>query len=208
MPVCIVSVLGLVRQPSDVRGERVNQRENVRTNMVDGAVRLLATQGVEGTSFSEVLAAADAPRGSVYHHFPGGKSELMHAALDRASERSLAAMEAFRGQSAPEVLEHFLELWRGLLEYSHLNAGCAVLAVTVTGPESDLHDHVGSIFKAWTDLLTELFVAGRLRVDAAHRMATLTIAATEGAIVLARAQRSTDPFDEVAATLMDLVQGI
>ena len=186
----------------------MNQRENVRTNMVDGAVRLLATQGVEGTSFSEVLAAADAPRGSVYHHFPGGKSELMHAALDRASERSLAAMEAFRGQSAPEVLEHFLELWRGLLEYSHLNAGCAVLAVTVTGPESDLHDHVGSIFKAWTDLLTELFVAGRLRVDAAHRMATVAIAATEGAIVLARAQRSTDPFDEVAATLMDLVQGI
>jgi TetR/AcrR family transcriptional regulator, lmrAB and yxaGH operons repressor len=176
--------------------------------MVDGAVRLLATQGVEGTSFSEVLAAADAPRGSVYHHFPGGKSELMHAALDRASERSLAAMEAFRGQNAREVLEHFLELWRGLLEYSHLNAGCAVLAVTVTGPESNIHDHVGSIFKAWTDLLTELFVVGGLRVDAAHRMATVAIAATEGAIVLARAQRSTDPFDEVAATLMDLVQGI
>jgi hypothetical protein len=45
-------------------------------------------------------------------------------------------------------------------------------------------------------------------VDAAHRMATLTIAATEGAIVLSRAQRSRDPFDEVAGTLMDLVQGI
>jgi TetR/AcrR family transcriptional repressor of lmrAB and yxaGH operons len=186
----------------------VNPRENVRTNMVDGAVRLLATQGVEGTSFSEVLAAADAPRGSVYHHFPGGKSELVHAALDRASERSLAAMEALRGRSAPEVLEHFLALWRGLLDNSNLNAGCAVLAVTVTGPESDIHDHVGSIFKAWTDLLTDLFVAGGLRVDAAHRMATLTIAATEGAIVLTRAQRSRDPFDEVVGALMDLVQGI
>jgi TetR/AcrR family transcriptional repressor of lmrAB and yxaGH operons len=186
----------------------MNPRENVRSNMVDSAVRLLATQGVEGTSFSEVLAAADAPRGSVYHHFPGGKSELIHAALDRASERSLAAMEAFRGQSASEVLEHFLELWRGLLDNSHLSAGCAVLAVTVTGPESDLHDHVGSIFKSWTDLLRELFVAGGLSEDAAHRMATVAIAATEGAIVLARAQRRTDPFDEAAATLMDLVQGI
>ncbi len=184
----------------------MNPRESVRTNMVDGAVRLLATQGVEGTSFSEVLAAADAPRGSVYHHFPGGKSELMHAALDRASEQSLAAMEAFRGQSAPEVLEHFLELWRGLLNGSQLSAGCAVLAVTVTGPESDIHDHVGSIFKAWTGRLAELFVAGGLPEHSAHRMATVTIAATEGAVVLSRAQRSTEPFDDVANTLSGLVR--
>jgi TetR/AcrR family transcriptional repressor of lmrAB and yxaGH operons len=186
----------------------VNPRENVRSNMVNGAVRLLATQGVEGTSFSEVLAVANAPRGSVYHHFPGGKSELVHAALDRASEQSLAAMEAFRGQSAPEVLGHFLELWRGLLEHSNLRAGCAVLAVTVTSPQSDIHDHAGSIFKAWTDLLTDLFVAGGLRVDVAYRIATVTIAATEGAVILSRAQRSTDPFEEVAHTLVDLVEGI
>jgi TetR/AcrR family transcriptional regulator, lmrAB and yxaGH operons repressor len=186
----------------------VNPRENVRSNMVDGAVRLLATQGPAGTSFSEVLSAADAPRGSVYHHFPGGKSELIHAALDRANDLSLAAMEAFRGESAPEVLTHFLELWRGLLESSGLNAGCAVLAVTVTSPQSDIHDHVGSIFKAWTNLLTELFVVGGMSADAGHRMATVTIAATEGAIVLARAQKSTDPFDEVAGTLMNLVRGI
>ena len=42
-----------------------------------GAVRLLATKGVEGTSFAEVLEATDSPRGSVYHHFPGGKPELL-----------------------------------------------------------------------------------------------------------------------------------
>ena len=53
-------------------------------------MRLLATKGVEGTSFAEVLEATDSPRGSVYHHFPGGKPELLHAALDLASERGLA----------------------------------------------------------------------------------------------------------------------
>ena len=77
----------------------MNPRENVRSNMVDGAVRLLATEGVEGTSFKGVLVVAEAPRGSVYHHFPGGKSELLHAALDRVNERALGAMEASRGQS-------------------------------------------------------------------------------------------------------------
>ena len=72
-------------------------RGAVRARMVEGAVRLLATRGVEGTSFAEVLEATDSPRGSVYHHFPGGKPELLHAALDLASERGLAAMEATRG---------------------------------------------------------------------------------------------------------------
>jgi TetR/AcrR family transcriptional repressor of lmrAB and yxaGH operons len=186
----------------------VNPRENVRSNMVDGAVRLLATEGVEGTSFKEVLVAAEAPRGSVYHHFPGGKSELIHAALDRVSERALGAMEASRGQSAPEVLERFLGLWRALLDYSRLSAGCAVVSVTVAGPDGDSLDHVGTIFRTWTDQLAELFVAGGLSEDAAHRVATVTIAATEGAVILSRAQRSREPFDDVASTLSGLIRNV
>lgn len=174
--------------------------------MVEGALDLLATKGVEGTSFREVLAAADAPRGSVYHHFPGGKSELLHAALDRASDRALVLMEATRGRGAPAVLERFLALWRGLLDHSELRAGCAVVSVTVAGPEPDMLDHVGNIFRTWTTLLTELFVAGGVPAEAAHRTATMTIAAVEGAVVLSRAQRSREPFDEVAGALVNWVQ--
>lgn len=48
---------------------------DVRARMVAGAARLLAEKGMEGTSFAEVLAATGAPRGSTYHHFPGGKTE-------------------------------------------------------------------------------------------------------------------------------------
>ncbi len=185
----------------------MSPRENVRSSMVDGAVILLATRGVEGTSFKDVLGVANAPRGSVYHHFPGGKSELLHAALDRASGRALEAMESTRGQSALEVLERFLALWQGLLDHSHLRAGCAVVSVTVAGPEGDFLDHVGAIFRTWTEQLAELFVIGGMSEDAAQRMATVTIAATEGAIVLSRAEQSRAPFDEVASTLTDLIQG-
>ena len=82
-----------------------------------------------------------------------------------------------------------------------------MVSVTVAGPEGDVLDHVGTIFRTWTDLLAELFVAGGMPEEVAHRMATVTIAATEGAVVLSRAQQSRDPFDEVAGTLMDLVAG-
>jgi len=182
------------------------QRGDVRARMVEGAVRLLAINGVEGTSFAEVLAATDAPRGSVYHHFPGGKSELLHAALDLASERGMAAMEATRGQPAAIVVERFLDLWRSLLDRFQLSAGCAVLAVTVAANDTELLDHAGMIFRAWTDRLTDLFVAGGMKRNAATQLAVTVVAATEGAVALSRAQRSREPFDHVATTLRRLAK--
>ena len=130
MMTCIVPAdsrpRGMIRTRDMAQGD-------VRTKMVKGAAALLATKGVEGTSFAEVLAVTDAPRGSIYHHFPGGKSELVHAALDLVSTRALAVMESKRGSSAEAIVEQFLDLWRQLLDYSELTAGCAVVAVTVAG---------------------------------------------------------------------------
>jgi TetR/AcrR family transcriptional repressor of lmrAB and yxaGH operons len=183
-------------------------RGAVRARMVDGAVRLLATRGVEGTSFAEVLEATGSPRGSVYHHFPGGKPELLHAALDLASERGLAVMEATRGQPAEVVIERFLALWRGLLDWSRLSAGCAVVAVTVAANDDDLLDHAGTIFRTWTDLLTELCVAGGTDADSARQLAVTVIAATEGAVAMCRAERSKEPFEDVETLLLSLVKSL
>lgn len=178
---------------------------DVRTKMVKGAAGLLATKGVEGTSFAEVLAATDAPRGSIYHHFPGGKSELVHAALDLVNTRALAVMESRRGSSAAEIVEQFLDLWRQLLDNSELTAGCAVLAVTAAGSDLDLLDHTGAIFRDWTAHLAGLLVAGGVTETSAQQLAVMIIAATEGAVALCRAERSREPFDVVVKTLMQLV---
>jgi len=176
----------------------------VRARMVAGAVRLLATKGVEGTSFAEVLAATNSPRGSIYHHFPGGKPELLHAALDLASERGLAAMEATRGQPAVAVVQRFLDLWGELLDRSRLRAGCAVVAVSVAAADVDLLDHAGTIFRTWTERLTELCAAAGMSPESARRLAVTVIAATEGAVALCRAERSREPFEDVSVTLLSL----
>lgn len=181
-------------------------RGDVRARMVEGTVRLLAIRGVEGTSFAEVLEATGSPRGSIYHHFPGGKPELMHAALDLASKRGLAAMESTRGQPSVVVIERFLGLWRSLLDRSRLTAGCAVVAVTVAADNEELLDHAGTIFQTWTELLTELCVAGGTDVDSARPLAVTVIAATEGAVALCRAQRSIEPFEDVEIVLLSLVK--
>ncbi|MGD0638772.1 MAG: TetR/AcrR family transcriptional regulator [Nitrososphaerales archaeon] len=189
-------------------GKSRSPRGAVRARMVEGALRLLATRGVEGTSFAEVLEATGSPRGSVYHHFPGGKPELLHAALDLASERGLAAMETTRGKPPEVVVERFLTLWRGLLDWSHLTAGCAVVAVTVATTDDDLLDHAGTIFRTWTELLTELCAAGGTDTDSARQLAVTVIAATEGAVAMCRAERSRKPFEDVETALLSLVKSL
>ena len=156
--------------------------------MAAGAARLLASRGVRGASFAEVLALTGAPRGSTYHHFPGGKDELVLAALDVAAAQGREAMEPTRGKPAPDVVRAFAEMWQDLLERSELRSGCAVLAVAVDNKSERVREHAGAIFATWTDHLAELLIVGGVESDAAHPFATLMIAATEGAVAMSRAQ--------------------
>ena len=198
---------GMAEPTEGSTGRSRAPRGAVRARMVDGALRLLATKGVEGTSFAEVLQATDSPRGSVYHHFPGGKEELLHAALDLSSERGLAAMEATRGQPPKAVIQCFLAIWRDLLSQYNLSAGCAVVAVTVSETDDGLRDHAGRIFRNWSELLADLCETGGMDEGAARRIAVTVIAAVEGAVVMSRAERSKEPFDAVESVLVALVEG-
>jgi hypothetical protein len=104
------------------------------------------------------------------------------------------------------VIVRFLALWRDLLDYSPLTAGCAVVAVTVAANDDDLFDHAGTIFRSWTELLTDLCQAGGMNSGSARSLAVTVIAATEGAVALSRAERSVEPFEEVHRVLLSLVE--
>ncbi|HEY4224547.1 MAG TPA: TetR/AcrR family transcriptional regulator [Pseudolysinimonas sp.] len=173
----------------------------VRERMVESAVILLAKKGVQATSFSEVLEASGAPRGSLYHHFPDGKDELIAAAVDLAGERAVRLLDGLAGLPNDEILDAFLGMWRAVLDRSRFSAGCSVLAVTVAPSSPELLEHASSVFRAWRGRLAELFAAGGMPPDAARRFATSVVAASEGAVVLSRAEQSFEPFDLVAEGL-------
>jgi AcrR family transcriptional regulator len=179
---------------------------DVRERMIGGAVRLLAQQGLQGTSFAEVLQLTGAPRGSIYHHFPGGKNQLVTAALDAAGEHALTVLNGLAGAPAERVTESFLGLWRLLLERTDCRMGCAVLAVTVAADSPDLLTKAGTVFRTWRARLAELLEQGGSTPAFAAAFAVTLIAAAEGAVVLSRAERSIEPFDTVAAYLLDQVR--
>jgi TetR/AcrR family transcriptional regulator, lmrAB and yxaGH operons repressor len=182
---------------------------SVREQMVDSAVILLAKHGLDGTSFTEVLSASGAPRGSIYHHFPGGKDELIAAAIEVAGGRAVALLRSFEGRSPVEIVDGFFAMWRAVLERSQFSAGCSVLAVTVAGDHGSSGDPdgllraAGRVFRSWQSALAAVLAAGGVPAAAAEPFATLLIAASEGAVALSRAEQGYEPFDTVHQVLRD-----
>jgi TetR/AcrR family transcriptional regulator, lmrAB and yxaGH operons repressor len=178
----------------------------VRERMVASAVDLLARRGLQATSFSEVLERSGAPRGSVYHHFPAGKDEMVEAALDAAGDRAIELLDRKAGEPAEDIAAWFLHIWHEVLVRSNFEAGCAVLAVAVAAESPALLDHTARIFRTWRIKLAELLEQGGLAPKDAARFATTLVASSEGAVVLARAEQSLEPFDLVAEQLLEQVR--
>ena len=151
-------------------------------------------------------ASYGAPRGSVYHHFPGGKDELVSAAVDGALRRALDLMEPKAGASAVEVTEFFLAAWRATLTSSDFSAGCALVAVAVATDSPALRRQTAAAFITWRDQLARLLEEGGLTRVAAGQHAALLLAGSEGAVVISRAMGDLRAFDSAAAVLVEVVR--
>jgi AcrR family transcriptional regulator len=193
-------------------GKATNRKDRrvageVRQRMIDHAVVLLAQKGLQGASFNEILQASGAPRGSLYHHFPEGKEELVLAAMSAAAGRAEALLGPVRGQPADEAAEAFIALWRRVLTRSGLEAGCAVLAVTVTSDSAELRDRAGRIFRGWRALLASILSEGGVPPDRVDGLAAMLVSTCEGAVALARAEGALTPFELAATEQLRAVRG-
>jgi TetR/AcrR family transcriptional repressor of lmrAB and yxaGH operons len=174
-----------------------------RERMVASAASLIGARGVEATSFSEVLSDSRAPRGSIYHHFPGGKRQLVGEALRRTTEQVLAYQKGCRATTAFGVLEHFVGLFREALTAARCTAGCPVAGVVLDSyaEEGTLREIVRRSFRSWVSLLTRQLVALRVPRRRARALALTTLAAVEGGLILCRAEGSVEPLDVVVRQL-------
>jgi hypothetical protein len=118
----------------------------------------------------------------------------------------LAVLEPVRGKAADVVVQQFFDMWRSLLTATELRAGCAVLAVVVAGEEPETVEHAGEIFRTWRAHLGSMLVDGGLGRARAQALAALTIASAEGAVALARAEQSLEPFELVARQVVALAR--
>ena len=177
-----------------------------RAKMVRSAAKLIRTRGFTATSFSEVLAASGAPRGSIYHHFPNGKQQLAADAIQWTSERALTYQRSCPAQTPEGVLAWFVDMWRQIVVASQGAEGCVIAGVALdTGVGEELSGLVRETFRTWIGLLSDQFESAGVARRRARSISTAAVAAMEGALILCRSESSSAPLETVAAELTRLV---
>lgn len=182
-----------------------------RERMVRSAALLIRERGAHPTAIADVLAHSGAPRGSAYHYFPGGRTQLLCEAVDYASD--WVATQLGSATDSLRLLDELFDGYRNLLRDSNFRAGCPVVAVSVEAGDpakpdqsAPLIERAAAAFARWTALIAERLAADGVPADRAADLAMLVMTSFEGAIVVSRATRELTALDTVHRQLRTLVQ--
>lgn len=183
-----------------------------RERMVASAALLIRERGAHATAISDVLEHSGAPRGSAYHYFPGGRTQLLCEAVDYAGEYVAGLID--QSHDGVDLLDTLLGRYRQQMLASDYRAGCPIAAVSVESGESEDRDrmapvieHAAAVFDRWTELTAQRFIADGIALDRARELALLVVSTIEGAILLARVRRDLTPLDVAHRQLRELVAG-
>src|SRR5437868_4562331 len=100
--------------------------------MLDSAARLFREHGYNGTGFRDIVQHSHAPRGSIYHHFPGGKAQLGVEAVIAAGD-FITGLFA-KGVDSDDFVAGFQRFWGWWIEFIEADnfvAGCPIVGVAV-----------------------------------------------------------------------------
>lgn len=192
--------------PPPIRRD-TGQLHPTRLRLVQVAARLFQQRGLNGVGVTEILSEAGVPKGSLYHHFPGGKPELAQAAIAWVADEAIAGIE--RGVAAGIGVAGYIgKLARDSaqwLEKTNFRDGSllAVIGQEEAAAAGPIGDAVKVAYQRIELRLAKWMMAEGLSLAAARDQAATAIAAMEGALVLARARRDTAPLKLVAGLLIE-----
>ncbi|HMA32168.1 MAG TPA: TetR family transcriptional regulator C-terminal domain-containing protein [Casimicrobiaceae bacterium] len=177
-----------------------------RERMIEATISLLRGSGFTGAGINEIVRASAAPKGSVYHHFPGGKLQIAGEALAVYTRRVMTFIDqALSARRRPgDKLKSLFDALATRIEESDFRKSCAVGTVSLDLDE-DLEALRGILAAAladWTALIASHFDLGDARRT--RSFAGLVLTTIEGAYVRSRAERTSRPFREAGAWLAEI----
>jgi AcrR family transcriptional regulator len=193
--------VGIARIADGEPAER--KRRDGRALLLKGARQLLAEKGYAGMELRDVAERGKAPRGSIYHHFPGGKVQLAREAaeLEGTTIRDLIE-RSLEERGLKETLTLFGDVFRRRVADYPERIGCPVAAVALARPEDpELAAAATAAFQSWErPIAAALRDEGVSAVDA-ETFAGLVVSTVEGALLRARAAGSQEPLDSAMGGL-------
>ena len=176
----------------------------VRDRLTSATATLMQRHGVAGTGIAEILSTADVARRSIYLNFPGGKAELIAAATRSAGDEMTTMLHACVEQ--PDPIAAFTRMWSEVLISTDFEGGCPIVAAASGRDEAvEAANAAADVFAEWAQVLAGRLSSDGIKRAAAQSLSMTIVAAIEGAVILSRAARSTEPLQQVARHLDELI---
>jgi AcrR family transcriptional regulator len=181
-----------------------------RARLLDGAGRLLAERGYAAMELRDVAERGKAPRGSIYHHFPRGKTQLAAEAAQLDGERTRAAIEeSIAKHGIKKTLRRFGDFFRRQAADHPELIGCPVAAAALARPEDPaLAAAATASFKSWEDVIAAALVEEGVNESHATAFAVITVSTIEGALLRTRAAGNHEPLDLAIDGLETALDGL
>jgi AcrR family transcriptional regulator len=181
-----------------------------RDRLVETSAELFRKQGYNATGVKQIVTAAEAPFASLYHFFPGGKEQLGAEAIRLSGALYELLIPAVFGP-APDLVTGVRAFFAGaadhLVETNYADAcPIATIALETSSTSEPLRQACAEVFERWIAAGAELHEDSGLTDEQARELTIAMLAALEGAFVLARALRSTEPLTtagEMVATTVE-----
>jgi AcrR family transcriptional regulator len=183
---------------------------DTKDRIMETSAELFRRQGYTGTGVKQIVAAANAPFGSLYHFFPGGKEQL-GAEVIRSSGRLYIQLFATIAAQAPDVLTAVGDFFDGaaetLRETDYADAcPIATVALEVASTSEPLRQATADVFASWVAGATEYFVASGIPREKARELAFSMLSLLEGAFIFCRAMRTVEPLHVAGASAVAAVE--
>jgi TetR/AcrR family transcriptional regulator, lmrAB and yxaGH operons repressor len=168
---------------------------DTRSRILLAALRLFRKHGYHGVGITEVLELAEAPKGSMYHHFPGGKEEIGVAVIGKLSQDILTMMQASRARSTEAMVMQVGEQLATVMQKTHHEL-CSLFSSFVAERKASpqLGEAVAQAYESMIELIASKLNNDGLNKRNANERATLIVSLLEGGALLSQAQQSTDAF--------------
>ncbi|MGQ0465525.1 MAG: TetR/AcrR family transcriptional regulator [Sporichthyaceae bacterium] len=178
-------------------------RSEVRSRMIGAGADLLAERGYAITML-DVIERAQAPRGSIYHHFPNGKAELAVAVAQQMGEeiQHLVAHHAGRIADPEPFLHKLIDHHRRRLVSADYALGCPLMGIVVNGEQTtEIDGAVAETFDVWLGSISVALQDKGIPKPAADQLARSTVTGVEGAIIVSRARHTDVAFDDLKSSI-------
>ncbi len=181
---------------------------SARDVLIASVTGLVRRRGVAGTGINALLEDSGVARRTVYLNFPGGKAELVAEATRIAGQGLTAVLRSVDDAGDPaRAVQSFIDEWKTQLCATEMQAGCPIVAAILGRAEvPEAAQAAAEAVNEWQALLADRLVRSGADGNNARSLAALTIAAIEGAVIIALATQSTDVLDDVGRHLIEVIE--